>query len=146
MRPPLFILETKKMSTIQQVLRQKSHTIAIILDEYSGTSGLLTKEDITREIFGSIGDEYDLTSNKPKQISIIAQNGIIDGKTRLIDIEEALSIPLRSKFYETIAGYIMEQLGHIPLVGDSITIPGWIFTVKTMSGRRISQVYLQETK
>jgi CBS domain containing-hemolysin-like protein len=146
MRPPLFILETKKMSTIQQVLRQKSHTIAIVLDEYSGTSGLLTKEDITREIFGSIGDEYDTTSLTPKQISITAQNGIIDGKTRLIDIEEALSIHLSSKFYETIAGYIMGQLGHMPSVGESIVVSGWKFTVKTMLGRRISQVYIQETK
>jgi len=146
MRPPLFILETKKMSTIQQILRQKNHTIAIVLDEYSGTSGLLTKEDITREIFGSIGDEYDTANNNSNSNSIIAKNGIIDGRTRIIDLQEALSISLNSKYYETIAGYIMGKLGHIPAEGDSVVVSGWSFTVKKMAERRILQVFLQEVK
>ncbi|HZK19554.1 MAG TPA: hemolysin family protein [Treponemataceae bacterium] len=144
MRQPLFILETKKMSTIQQLLRNKNHTIAIVLDEYSGTAGLLTKEDITREIFGSIGDEFDIASNQPKFPTIKAQTGIIDGNTRLIDIQEALSISLHSSFYDTIAGYILEQLGRIPRIGDSISVQGWTFTVQEMLGHRVRQVYMQE--
>ncbi|OJF76384.1 MAG: hypothetical protein BKP49_07905 [Treponema sp. CETP13] len=144
MRPSLFILETKKMSSIQEILRKKSHTIAIILDEYSGTSGLLTKEDITREIFGFMGDEFDTFTPNQKNTHIKPQNGMIDGNTRLIDIADSLSIPIASEYYETIAGYIMEKTDHIPSVGDSVTVQNWTFTVSSIQNRRIKEVYIEE--
>ena len=143
MRSPLYILETKKMSSVQQLLREKNQTIAIVLDEYSGTSGLLTIEDISQEIFGTMSDEYDGPS-VPHSVKITDTEALINGDVRLLDLSESLGIKLESPFYETIGGFIMEKLDNIPSTGDSITVQGWIFTVNLTSRRRIRQVHIKQ--
>ncbi|MGI5172970.1 HlyC/CorC family transporter [Treponema sp. OMZ 840] len=142
MRPPLFILETKSMTSIQQTLYEKNQTIAVVLDEYSGTAGILTKEDIAEEIFGTINDEY-YTPDSEKNVSVTEKEMLISGKTRLIDLSERMGIKLYSDFNETIAGFIMEKLDAVPAVGDSIVFEGRRFTVNAMSGMRVRRVHIK---
>lgn len=145
MRAPLFILETKNMTAVQQLLQEKNQTIAIVLDEYSGIAGLLTQQDIIREIFGTLYDEYD--SPTPSVGMPFDENGgVVSGKTRLSKISATLGITMNSDFHETIAGYIMEELDRIPVEGDVIATKGWVFSVDEMANRRIQKVSIRSAE
>ncbi len=142
MREPLYISETKNMTSIQQLFKSKTQSIAIVLDEYSGVAGILTKEDIAREIFGVVNDEYEAPV---ENIHVIMTDSelMVSGKTRLSEISEQFGITLESEFHETIAGLIMEVIDRIPQEGDLITKEGFSFTVKTLDGIRISKVLIK---
>lgn len=145
MREPIFIPETKKMSAIQQVLRENKQSIAIVLDEYSGTAGLLTTEDIAKELFGTLSDEYVRpTFQLFKQIN--ENEAIVSGATRLIDLSEKTGLSLKSDNCETIAGYLSEKLDRIPQVGDCYRIDGWSFTVTEADDKQVYYVALQHYK
>ena len=146
MRPPLFILETKKMSSIQQMLRENRQSMAVVIDEYSGTYGVLTSEDLVREIFGPVADEYKPYAKRVELTLRNLQNAEVDGLSRLIDINEQLGISLYSRRCETLGGYICETLGSIPRVGDSIVRSGYKFIVSKMDDKRVSRVRIRECK
>lgn len=135
MRPPLFILETKKMSSIQQMLRENRQSIAIVIDEYSGTDGVLTTDDITFEIFGPAENQ-----NRNSQPDSLEPDSSFSGLMRLIDLNEKLNTKMESENCETIGGYICEVLGHIPQCGESINSEGFTFTVTKMEDKRVAQV------
>lgn len=143
MRKPLFILETKKMSSIQQMLRENKQSMAVVIDEYSGTSGILTSEDLESEIFGYFADEYE-EYNVEEEIKLNEiENTEVSGQLRLIDLNEALHIKLESDQCETIGGFICEELGHIPEENESITKEGYSFTVTKMAERRVDKVLIK---
>lgn len=135
MRPPLFILETKKMSSIQQMLRENRQSIAIVIDEYSGTDGVLTTDDITFEIFGPVENQ-----NRNSQSDSLEPDSSFSGLTRLIDLNEKLNTKIESRNCETIGGYICEILGHIPQCGESISSEEFTFTVVKMEDKRVAQI------
>lgn len=144
MRPALFIPGTTKMSAIQELLRQNRQSFAIVIDEYSGTDGILTTEDIEQEIFGSISDDiYHEKEKTPPKLKN-CDNTIIDGSCRLSDLEEELKIKLESKVNETIAGLICEKLDRIPVIGDCVQIGNYIFTVKSLDKLRIENIHCQK--
>ena len=136
MRSPLFIPGTKNMTTVQQLLNESRQSLAVVIDEYSGTDGLLTKEDITHEIFGSITHRFMLHA---QGAVVYTENGsqFISGSARLVDVRDELHIPLESKMNETIAGWFIEQLGHLPVVGESVVFCGWRFTAASIIRRHI---------
>ena len=143
MRPPLFILETKKMSSIQQMLRENKQSMAVVIDEYSGTDGILTSEDIEREIFGPIADEYKKYARTAEVKIKNLENDEIDGQARLVDINEQLHTHLASRRCETIGGYICEALGRIPHIDESIVRDGYMFTVRALDDKRVARVHVQ---
>ena len=139
MKKPLFIPETKPMSSIQEALRESNQSIAIVLDEYSGTAGLLTIDDISSEIFGTLSDEYDFI----QAAEIIEKSETdfqLEGNARLVDINEKLKINLVSEDNETINGWFCEQLGTLPEVGNKISFSGWIFTVTEVSKKMATKI------
>ncbi len=140
MRPPLFILETKKMSGIQQMLRENSQSMAVVIDEYSGTSGVLTREDIVREIFGSVTDDAKIFSQKENFLPENSADFITDGFVRLTDLGEHLGAKFFSENCETLGGFVCEILGAIPQTGASVKFGGWKFTVVEMEENRVSKV------
>lgn len=147
MRPPLFIPGTTKMSSIQELLHENHQSFAIVIDEYSGTDGILTIEDIEQEIFGAIADDiYHEEEENEKEQSDFDEfvSMSIDGSKRLIDLEDLLKIKLESKVNETIAGYICEKLGRIPVPGESIEESNYIFTVEKLEGHRIAKVHCEQ--
>ncbi len=142
MRPPLFILETKNMSSTQQILRENRQTMAIVVDEYSGTEGVLTKEDIAAEMFGASISEFSKAANFSSAIPADKDDFEIEGTTRISDMNETLRINLSSELNESVGGWIMEKIGRIAECGDSVKSDGWIFVVQEMDGLRIKSVRL----
>lgn len=140
MRPPLFILETKNMSSTQQILRENRQTMAIVVDEYSGTEGILTKEDIAAEMFGASISEFSKSGNVSSAIPVDADEFMLEGTTRVSEINEALHTSLASEINESVGGWIMERLGRIAEVGDKVNFDAWNFIVTEMDGLRIKSV------
>ncbi len=149
MRPPLFIPGSTKMSQIQELLNQKRQNFAIVIDEYSGTDGILTTEDIAREIFGGIADDFEKKGWTPSIESEQIENfddTMLDGQTRLIDLEENMHITFDTHMNETIAGFILEKLDRMAVVGDEIEEGGYIFRVEEIESMRISKVHCIKTE
>lgn len=143
MRPPLYILDNKKMSSIQQILDDNKESMAIVLDEYSGTAGLLTKEDIAEEIFGNIYDEYDAT-DIPEIDKKSPTEAILSGSARLIDVSELLGIKLHSDNFETINGYLTEKYDGFPNVGTEIKVDNCVFKIIDSTDRKINKVNVKK--
>ncbi len=146
MRPPLFILETKNMSSTQQILRENRQTMAIVVDEYSGTEGILTKEDIAAEMFGAGISEFSKAANVSSTIPVDSNEFEVEGTTRLSDINEALRVNLNSDINESVGGWIMEKIGRIAEAGDKVNFEGWNFIVEKLDGFRIEKVLLVREK
>ena len=127
MREPFFVPETKSIRTLLQEFRARKLHIAIALDEYGGTSGLITIEDVLEEIVGDIEDEHDA----PRQQDIRAVGDRVyelTGRALLEDLEE-LGVNISSDEVDTIGGYLGMEAGHVPGAGESFTLHGWTFTI-----------------
>lgn len=145
MRPPLFILGTKKITSVQELLFDSRQSMAIIVDEYSGTDGVITEKDIAKEIFALPGDDslrgkvfdFDEVENK--------SDFEINGSVLLRDLSEDLHIALESNINETIGGWFAEQIDRMPEQGDFLTFGGWTFTVKKIQSHRIERLNIKKT-
>ena len=144
MRKPLFTYEQKKTSELMVEMRKNYTNLAIVLDEYGVTAGMVTMEDILEEIVGEIRDEYD--RDEEKSIRRIAPNTyLIEGNVKIDDVNEVLQLHLASEDYESIGGYVLEQLEHFPKEGECVTKGGISFTVTRMEQTRIAEVKLSLT-
>lgn len=141
MRPPLFIPGTTKMSSIQEMMRKNKQSFAVVIDEYSGTDGILTTEDIEREIFGAIADDFQKAGVSTSVHIKNPDDNLLDGSARLIDLADELHLKLESRDNETIGGYICEVLGHIPVPGEFIEVGEYRFEVSSMDRLRIASVH-----
>ena len=141
MRPPLFIPGTTKMSSIQEMMRKNKQSFAIVIDEYSGTDGILTTQDIEREIFGAIADDFQKAGDSTSVHIKNPDDNLLDGSARLIDLADELHLKLESRDNETIGGYICEVLGHIPVPGEFIEVGEYRFEVSSMDRLRIASVH-----
>ncbi|MFJ2503081.1 hemolysin family protein [Microbacterium sp. NPDC087592] len=114
-------------------MRAEGHHIAVVVDEYGGTDGLVTLEDLVEEVVGEIFDEYDA------EVFISADDGL-DGRLNLQDFEEATGLAMPRGSSDTIAGFVTEQLGRLAVVGDTVEVPGATIQVAELDRRRISRV------
>lgn len=105
-----------------------------MVDEYGGTDGIVTLEDLVEEVVGEIFDEYD-TAAEP-----VASGGELDGRLNLQDFEEATGLTLPRGSSDTVAGFVTERLGRLAVVGDTIDVPGATIQVTAMDRRRIAGV------
>ena len=127
MREPFFVPETKSIRTLLQEFRARKQHIAIALDEYGGTSGLITIEDVLEEIVGDIEDEHD--APRQEDIRPLGENVYeLTGRALLEDIED-LGVDLDSDEVDTIGGYLSMEAGHVPGPGERFTLRGWTFTL-----------------
>lgn len=145
LRSPYFIPENKKIDDQLKEFQEKKIHMAIVVDEYGGTSGLVTLEDVIEEIVGEITDEFDNEDLKYSKLD--EHNYIFEGKTQLIDIYRILDIdgsPLEAAKGEsdTLAGFIIEQAGKIPLKGEKITFREFTFIVEASDKRKVKRVKL----
>ena len=144
MRPPLFILGTKKMTSVQELLFSNHQSMAIIVDEYSGTDGVVTEKDIAREIFALPGDntlrgkvfDFDVVENKA--------DFELNGSVLLRDLQEDLRIELTSNINETIGGWFTEQINRMPEAGDQLDYQGWTFKVVKIQSHRIERMRISK--
>ena len=142
-RPPFFVPGTREVEDVlADMKRQKVH-LAIVLDEFGGTAGLVTMEDLLEEIVGPIYDEYDKTPVTP---TVTAGGGagagvpILPGNTEIGDVNRALKLKLDDADYTTIGGLLFGRLGRLPKVGDRINLEGATFEILEMDGRRVGKV------
>ena len=143
LRPAFFVPEIKKISNLLKEFQSKKIHLAIVVDEYGGTSGIVTLEDVLEEIVGDIKDEYDLDDLNYLKISDAEY--IIDGKTFLVDTLRLLKIP-ETYFDEvedevdSIAGLILEQTGTIPRFKDQIQYKDLLFTIESVGNKSINRI------
>jgi putative hemolysin len=137
-RPVLQLPASKPALAALADMRQNNRQLTIVVDEYGGTAGIATLEDIVEEIVGEIGDEYDNpTAAEP---SPMPPHLTVDGLLIVEDFEGATGIALPDGPYETVAGFLLHRLQRVPQLGDSITFDGHILTVSALDGRRISRI------
>lgn len=142
LREPFFTYEFKKTSELLNEMRKDHISMAIVLDEYGATAGLITLEDLLEEIVGEIRDEYD--SDEVDSIQNVAPDEYVaEGTAKLDEINEALGLDLQSDDYDSIAGHIIHLLDHLPAAGESITENGVTFTVDSVNKNRIDQVHIR---
>ncbi|HYJ79005.1 MAG TPA: hemolysin family protein [Longimicrobiaceae bacterium] len=122
LRPAHFVPGTKRVSELLSELRQNKVHLAIVLDEYGGTHGLVTMEDLLEEIVGEIADEYDET--EPDFESTPEGDVLIDGGMSLSDVNEHFALRLPEEDFDTLGGYVFGTLGRVPAVGDRVAAPG----------------------
>lgn len=148
-RPAFFVPENKKLDDLMIEFKSKKVHLAVVVDEYGGTSGLLSLEDIIEEIVGDISDEYD--DDDLVFTKIDDYNYIFEGKTNLKDFYKIISLEDDTIFEtykgeaETIAGFILEISKAFPRIGSKIKFKNYVFTVEALDKKRIKQVKLQIT-
>ncbi len=143
-RKALFIPRTKLISTLMQELQEKKMHISIVVDEYGGTAGLITLEDIIEEIIGEIRDEYDKEENPVNKVD--SRSFVVMGKLSVDDLNELLNTGIKpeNEDYETVAGLVLNYAGHIPKEGYSFELENHKFTVKEVLKKRIMKVLIEK--
>lgn len=130
---------TAGVLTALSEMRRESQHLAIVVDEYGGTDGIVTLEDLIEEVIGEIYDEYDEDA-APESDEPAEGPHDVDGLLNLDDFADATGLHLPEGPYETVAGYVLAELGRIPVVGDSVTVEGRELTVTELDGRRIARL------
>jgi CBS domain containing-hemolysin-like protein len=140
LRPAHFVPESKKADELLQELQQSRVHIAIVVDEYGGTAGLVTIEDVLEEIVGEIQDEYDAEEPFIEVVSDV--EAICNARVDLDDLNRAMDLQLPTEESDTLGGLIYSELGRVPLVGDKVELAeeGVTFYVLSVAGRRITKV------
>jgi putative hemolysin len=131
---------SKRVLSALSEMRREGHHMAIVVDEYGGTDGIVTLEDLIEEVIGEIRDEYDDAAEQPTRLS----GGVVevDGKLNLDDVAEVSGLELPEGPYATLGGYVMAQLGRLPRTGDELDAAGFRLEVLEVDGRRVARVRL----
>jgi CBS domain containing-hemolysin-like protein len=143
MRKPFFVPETKRLDELMREFKARKQHMAIVLDEYGGTAGLVTLEDLVEEIVGEIADEHDLAASiliKP----IDERVWEADGRTYIDDINDAAGLALpEDEDYDTLAGFVFSELGFVPPPGETLRAHGAKFTVLAADDRKITRIRIE---
>ncbi|GAA4193912.1 hemolysin family protein [Microbispora amethystogenes] len=136
-RPVKLVPASKRVLATLAEMRDEGHHLAIVVDEYGGTDGIVTLEDLVEELVGDIRDEYDESGDA---VRVIAGDVEVDGLVNLDEFHAQTRVRLPAGPYETLGGYVMAFLGHLPQRGEVAEAPGVTLTVTEMDGRRVSRV------
>src|SRR5438094_8909533 len=141
-RMPYFRPESNKVQEVLRDLRKNRVHMAIVVDEYGGTAGAVTIEDILEEIVGPIHDEYDI--GEEDEIQFISPNEVVlDGRVSVDDVNELLKLEIAADDYDTIGGYVLNQLGAAPKVGATLKLGNAQLRVEAVQGTRIKKVRIK---
>jgi CBS domain containing-hemolysin-like protein len=137
MRPVHVIPGSREVEEVLADFKRLKEHMAVVLDEYGGTAGVVTMEDLLEEIVGEILDEYDTPEDEEAPLHTRAGETLVPGSTHIGELNEHFSLTVPDEDYTTIGGYVFGVLGRLPQVGDRVIAGGAIFTVREMDGRRI---------
>jgi putative hemolysin len=141
LRAPVFVPESMSVDDLLHEFQRRKVHLAIVLDEYGGTAGLVTIEDLLEEIVGEIQDEYD--EEEPLVVSLSDDEARIDGRADVDDLTELFGIELGledADQYDTVGGLVYHRIGGVPKPGDQVLVGGLTLTVETTDGRRVGKV------
>ncbi len=141
-RPPYFIPETKKISEVLKDLRDNKSHLAIVIDEYGGTAGILTLEDIIEEIIGDVMDEYDAE----EKLIVEHEDGSISVHARLDveELEDYLNVELPEGKYESVGGLVISLLGKVPSVNERLTFDDLEMVIEAANSRKIERIRIRK--
>jgi CBS domain containing-hemolysin-like protein len=140
MRPVHVIPGSREVEEVLADFKRLKEHMAVVLDEYGGTAGVVTMEDLLEEIVGEILDEYDTSEDADAPLHTRAGETLVPGSTHIGELNEHFSLTVPDEDYTTIGGYVFGVLGRLPVVGDRVIAGGAIFTVREMDGRRIESL------
>jgi len=140
-RDILFVPESGPAEELQRQFQQKRMHMAVVVDEYGGTAGLVTLEDLLEEIVGEIQDEFD---REPPKIQKTAEGEVVDGLLQVAEVNDKLGLGLEETDARTVGGYVTEELGRIARVGDRVSVNGRELRVVEMKGRRVAKVLVAQ--
>jgi putative hemolysin len=138
LRPAVVVPETKRVPELLKQFQRQQTQCAIVVDEYGGTAGLVTIEDLLEEIVGEIRDEYDVESEP-----IVDEGGgrwLFSGKVNIDEVRQRLNIDIEREGFETVGGYLLSHLGRVPAVGEKFEVDGLTVEVLDAERRRINKV------
>jgi len=138
LRPAVVVPETKRVPELLKQFQRQQTQIAIVVDEYGGTAGLVTIEDLLEEIVGEIRDEYDVESE-----SIVDEgNGrfVFSGKVDIDEVSQRLKVPIAREGFETVGGFLMSHIGRVPTVGERFDVDGLMIEILDAERRRVNKV------
>jgi len=141
LHPALFVPETMRLDRLLQLMQEKHNQLAIVLDEYGGTEGMVTLEDVVQELVGEIRDEHRAEEAKPF-VERDDHTWLVDGGVSIGDFIEHLGIRAdgEPRSFSTVSGLILDRLGRIPSIGDKIEWTGYWLEVVDMDGQRIDRI------
>ncbi len=125
------------LSALSEMRKDRAH-LAIVVDEYGGTAGIVTLEDLVEELIGDIQDEYDVAEGPARRL--LGGELEVDGLLNLDEFAEQTGVVLPEGPYETVAGYVLATLGHVPGDGEAVEVDGRKLVITEMDGRRIARV------
>jgi len=137
-RPPYFVPESKKVDELLAEMRRNKLSIAIVVDEYGGTAGLVTIEDLIEEIVGEIADEFDVEEEPIQRVS--ESEAILDARVSIDALQELFGVQVEEGDFDTVGGFVFNHLGKMPSVGEEIRVDGLVVRVLSVSGRRIKRL------
>ena len=141
MRDVLVVPETKPLTDLLVEFRQRKRHLAVVVDEFGSTSGVVTVEDVLEQLVGEIEDEFDIA---PQPLPAGATSMVLEGAVNIRDLETQYRVLLPSdQGFETLAGFMLAQLQRIPKLGDSFEYDGRRFTVLEMENRRIARALIE---
>ena len=137
-REAVFVPESKRVAELLREMQRLKYHMAIVVDEYGGTAGLVTLEDLLEEIVGEITDEYDVEEPRVERLA----NGTLrcPGRTPIDEVNEELGVDLPDDEWDTVGGLVFNTLGHVPHEGECVTVDGLEFCAERVQGRRIVSV------
>jgi CBS domain containing-hemolysin-like protein len=138
MRAAYFVPESKRVSELLKEMQRRQAQMAIVVDEYGGTAGLVSVEDLLEEIVGEIRDEYDVESE-----TVVAEEDgsfVFSGKVNVDEVRDRLGVEIEREGFETVGGFLLSYLGRMPYVGEIIEVGGLQFEVLEVERRRITKV------
>lgn len=138
LRPAYFVPESKKVSELMREMQAKSFHLAIVIDEYGGTIGLVTLEDLIEELVGEIVDEFDV---EDPVLEPLADGTVrVNARMPLDELNELLDLDLPEGSWDTIGGLVFDHLGHVPAEGEELVVDGHVLRAEKVQGRRIGRV------
>ncbi|MBN2539149.1 MAG: HlyC/CorC family transporter [Deltaproteobacteria bacterium] len=143
LRKTYYIPETKNIQLLLHELKEKKSHMAIVIDEYGGTSGLVTLEDLIEEIVGEIQDEHDLDENPFTTLS--GGEVLVDSRVEIEEFEEYFGIEVPEGQFETLGGFIFYLIKKIPVVGETITYENLLITIEAADERSIKKARIRQT-
>jgi putative hemolysin len=143
MRPAAFVPETKRVADLLREFQRKRFQLAIVVDEYGGTAGLVTVEDVVEELVGEIRDEYD--SEADPIVREADETYVFSGKVATSDMTDRLGVEIEGDGFETVGGYVLARVGRVPAVGERFTTDGLEIEILEAERRRIHKVRIRRT-